>query len=912
MTTDYKSTLTLPETKFPMRANLATREVERLAHWEKLDIYGRLMRQSEKSPKYILHDGPPFTNGDVHMGHLSNRNLKDIVLRYKAMRGFHTPMIPGWDCHGLPIEQKVMKEVQAEGKTLTTAQLRERCRAFSEENIAKMTEQFRRQGLLADWTHAYKTMAPAYEATTIRALAAFVEQGLVYRAKKSVMWSIPFRTALAEAEIEYHEHVSPSVWVPFFRADDASTAFVIWTTTPWTLPSNRAVALHPRLEYATLQASDGKKYIVAATLAQKFAEVAELKDVKEVGKAKGETFAGAKLVHPFMQEPSQVVMAEFVSAEDGTGCVHIAPGHGQEDYALGVQLGLEVYSPISDEGKYMDDGRVPAELVGLSMLEKNGKSEANEAVIALLKKNGRLLAQKNITHQYPFCWRSKTPIIFRAVPQWFVGLDRAEMRKKVLDAVETAKWLPPQGKNRIRGSIESRPDWCISRQRAWGVPIVAFVKPDGERVIDAGVIRALADKVAQHGTNILFEWSAEKILEGVKLPAGWNPAELKPETDTLDVWIESASSSLAVLKDNPQMAWPADLYLEGSDQHRGWFQSSLWISVVATGQAPYKKVLTHGFIVDADREKLSKSKGALPATEMIKKYGADVLRLWTASLDYSGDVPLSEEILTHVGNAYMALRNTLRYQLANLNGFDPVHDALPVDKLMPVDKWVVGQLITLIEDVTQAYERFDFANAYQLITRFGQVTLSSVYHDIIKDRMYTCAARSEERRSAQTAMQLVFDALVRMLAPIMPFTADEAWSYRKTDGDFCDESVHLQRWPTIDVAWMHAHTAAKDIEEILKIRAKVNEALEALRKDKTIGKSLEAKVTFTGKVEFLEKYEQILPELFIVSQVELQVRDGQMTVTAAKADGYKCPRCWRVVAQAPDSLCVRCQRTLNS
>ena len=758
-------------------------------------------------------------------------------------------------------------------------------------------------------------MAPEYEAETIRAFGAFVAQGLVYRDLKAVIWSIPFRTALAEAEVEYKDHVSPSIWVPFFLSDDATTAFVIWTTTPWTIPSNRAVALSATLDYVTIL-HDGKKYIVAQSLAEKFIAAAELQGATFGEVKKGKSFEGKVLKHPFMKEPGKVVMADFVSAEDGTGCVHIAPGHGQEDYQLGRQLGIEIYCPVDAEGKYIDDGRIPAQLVGKTTLEKNGKSEANEAVIAMLKAGGHLLAQKDYSHQYPFCWRSKTPIIFRAVPQWFIDLDSKGTRQKVLQAADTVEWIPSQGKNRIKGSIESRPDWCVSRQRSWGVPIPAFIRPDGSRVIDAGVIEAIAAKVAKLGTNIMFEWSAEKILEGIALPAGWNAQELTPETDTLDVWTESGTSSLAVLKTHKELAWPADLYLEGSDQHRGWFQSSLWFSVVNTGSAPYRKVLTHGFIVDANRQKLSKSSGALPATEMVKKYGADVLRLWTASLDYSGDVPLSDEILTHVAGSYMTLRNTLRYQLANLNGFDAAKDAVPVEKMLPIDQWVVGQLPALVEGCTAAMDAYQFAECYQLISRFCQQTLSAVYHDIIKDRMYTCGPRSLERLSAQTALDHVFGTLVRLLAPLMPFTADEAYSFRMSGQEYCSDSVHLQDWPTVQEGWRAAQKVSVEVDEVLKFRAPVNEALEKMRQEKQIGKSLEAQVTLAGPLAVLNKYRSALPEIFIVSQVNLNVLVGSpntdVTVSAAKSTGHKCPRCWRYVATAAETLCERCEKTVSS
>jgi len=613
MPTDYKSTLQLPETNFPMRANLPTREAERMAYWEKQGLYYRITEARKGREKFILHDGPPFTNGNAHMGHLLNKTFKDIIVRYKALRGYYAPYIPGWDCHGLPTEQKMLAELKESGKNLSVADLRRRCHDFSEKNIAIMTGQFSRLGVLSDWKKAYRTMDPSYEAETLRAVAGFVEKGLVYRGLRPVIWSIPCRSALAEAEIEYHDHVSPSIWVAMPTVEDPNTVFVVWTTTPWTIPSNIAIAVNPRLDYVEVKA-EGRKYIVADLLAEKFATAIGFKEFTKGAPVKGSAYEGRQYAHPFMKHMGRVILADFVSAEDGTGCVHIAPGHGMEDYLAGIANKLEVYSPLDNDGKYINDGRIPAELVGLTTLEKNGRSEANEAVIALLKRVGVLLGQAPYPHQYPFCWRSKTPIVFRALEQWFVGLDRDDTRRKVVAAVDTASWIPTQSRNRIIGTIESRPDWCISRQRAWGLPIPAFYDASGKRYIDASVIRALADKVAQHGSNIFFEWSAEQLLEGVKLPIGWDPKSLKPESDTLDVWMESGSSSLAVVRKMPELHYPADLYLEASDQHRGWFQYALWMNVVNTGRAPFKNVFTHEWVLDDKKEKLSKSKNSLSAT----------------------------------------------------------------------------------------------------------------------------------------------------------------------------------------------------------------------------------------------------------------------------------------------------------
>ncbi len=910
MATDYKATLNLPVTKFPMRASLGTREEPRAQHWEAEKIYAKLLARNAKGPAFILHEGPPFTNGAAHLGHFLNRALKDIVIRYKAMNGFWTPFGFGWDCHGLPIEHQVAKELREEKKTLPPSALRARCAEFAEAKLTAMREQFRRIGVWASPAYEYKTKEPAYEAEELRSFANFVEQGLVYRDLRPVIWSIPCKTALAEAEIEYHDHTSPSIWVGLWTIDAPATAFVIWTTTPWTIPSNVAVALSPRMDYVEVLHA-GKKYIVAASLAQNFIAAAKLQGATLGATQKGSAYEGRTYAHPFMAHKGRVILADFVSAEDGTGCVHIAPGHGMEDYLAGKAKGLEVYSPLDDEGRYRDDGRIPPQLVGLTTLEKDGHSEANDAVIALLKEKHALLAQAAHPHQYPFCWRSKTPIVFRALEQWFIGLDRGGMRQKVLAAVEGARWIPEQGRSRIVGSIESRPDWCISRQRSWGLPIPAFSDASGRRFIDAAVIRALADKVATSGSNIFFEQTASELLAGLSLPSEWPaPSALKPETDTLDVWLDSAASYLALRRAHSELPAQADLYLEGSDQHRGWFQSSLWMNIVSRGMAPYKTVLTHGFILDSDKEKLSKSRGALPFGEMAQKYGADVLRLWAASQNYQGDVILSDEVLASVSASYMTLRNTLRYQLANLNGFDAARESLAPSELRPLDRWALGKASALLAEATAAYESYDFARVYQLTLRFCQATLSAVYHDVIKDRLYTCAVGSLERRSALTALEAIFGVLVRVLAPIMPFTTDEAWAYRQSDSDFAPQSLHLEVWPKEVTGAPNADELAA-FDALLPLREKANEKLEVLRQAKTIGKSLEAKLIFRGDVSALERFKaDDLSELFIVSGVELQKGEGSLNVEAQKAALHKCPRCWRFVSPAEDRLCDRCQATL--
>jgi isoleucyl-tRNA synthetase len=951
MATELKDSLLLPKTDFPMRAGLAQREPGRVAHWEKLDLYNQIQAKRANSPKgaFVLHDGPPFTNGDVHIGTALNKTLKDIVNRYKSMQGFRTPYVPGWDCHGLPIEQKVSKEIKEQNLTLTTAQMRAKCDEFSESWIGKQTAQFKRVGVLADWKNEYKTKAPAFEADILRTFAAFVEQGLVYRSKKPVYWSIPFETALAEAEIEYKDHVSIAIWVKFLvpvteaqkfgLPTDKPLYIVIWTTTPWTIPANLAIALHPEVDYVVAD-TGAERLIVASALLGQVATAAKIEPQPSVVL----TLPGAKLEklqarHPFIDRASPVVLADYVTTDSGTGAVHTAPGHGAEDYQTGLKYGLEIYCPVGDDGKYLNDGRVPADLVDLTTLETvedlaaKKPAPANLGVLKKLAEAGALLAKAKYPHSYPHCWRSKTPIIFRAVDQWFVSLDKAGHRQVALAEItkiaQVQGWIPAWGEARIRGAVESRPDWCISRQRSWGVPIIAFYGPDKKPYLDAGVVRAVADKVATKGSNFWYDAKPAEILAGVKLPADWPAADsLSCGRDTLDVWIDSGSTQAAVLKRGQGgTSWPADLYLEGSDQHRGWFQSSLWNSVIAFGAAPYKAVLTHGFIVDKNRQKISKSstyQKPQTADAYIAQHGADVIRLWIASQDFRDDIPVDDEILKHVGEAYRLFRNTLRFQLSTLFDFDAAKHAVPVEKMDALDRWALHKTHTLIEECTKAYDAYEFHRVYQLCNQFCSVTLSATYHDILKDRLYTLGADHPLRRSSQTAIHAIFDALVKILAPFITFTADEAWSYAKTGQEYSNESIHLQDWPVAPTAWRSAEIEA-DFAALFQMRAKVTERLEPLRQAGTIGKSLDAVLTITGPAGdaafgVLEKHREFLPELFIVSQVILDAKTGATLEIAprhaSEAGFVRCPRCWRwvpkVVHTPHGEVCSRCEEALNS
>ncbi len=925
---DYKNTLNLPQTGFPMKADLVTREPQRLERWRSMGLYEKIQAQRAGAPKFALHDGPPFANGDVHIGTALNKILKDIIVKYKSLRGFSAPYIPGWDCHGLPIEFKVTQEMRKAGDTQSdAATIRKACEAYARKYIDIQRTQFKRLGVLGDWDNPYLTLNKEYEADELRLFADIVEKGFVYRGKKPVYWSIPARTALAEAEVEYHDHVSQSIYVKFPVVGQPNTFVVIWTTTPWTLPANLAVAYNSTFQYVQVRVGE-ENYILFRGLLPTVAEKCGWKDYQEQP-FPGEQLGQLQYKHPFCNRTGRLFAGDsFVTSDTGTGFVHIAPGHGLDDYNLGRQHGLPIYSPVDDDGcfAYTNDlpreQQMPAGMIGKSILEKHGKSDANEAVLHELRLRHALLHQENYHHSYPFCWRSKTPIVFRAMDQWFISIDHNRFREQALDAINRVAWVPDWGKSRIESAVKSRPDWCISRQRTWGVPIPAFYDAQGNAILDAQIVRNAAALIEKHGSNVWFEKSVAELWSLVK-PSDWKGAEPTAKSnDTLDVWIDSGSSSRAVIERRPEIRgtdkpFQADMYLEGSDQHRGWFQSSLLLSLAGNGAPPFKTVLTHGFMVDADREKISKSKQGQGVYEKpqtseayVKKYGADVVRLWVASQDYRNDIIVSDERINTVSETYRGIRNTLRYQLSNLYDFDPAKHAVPDDKLTGLNRWILGEFAKLEKEVTEAYDRYEFHVVYQKVSQFVAVELSAIFHDVVKDRLYTDAANSHRRRATQTALYRLVTGLSRLLSPVLVFTTDEAWEFIPGKSK---ESVHLTDWSGLLISRPEGEEALW--RQLFELRATVLPELEKARQAKTIGKALDAKVTLSGlhpALPGVRENTEPLRELLNVSQLEVKPEASpELSIVVAHAEGQKCERCWHWetdVGSNPEhpTICGRC------
>jgi isoleucyl-tRNA synthetase len=926
MSQNYKDTLNLPRTDFPMKANLSAREPEMLRDWEKKRLYQEIQESREGRELFVLHDGPPFANGDVHMGTALNKILKDFVVKSQTMLGKRAPYVPGWDCHGLPIEYKVVKE----SRELSPLEIRQKCEAFARKFIDIQREQFRRLGVFGDWENPYLTMDPKYEAEILRAFAVFVEKGLVYEAQKPVFWSTGAQTALAEAEVEYQDRDDTAVYVKFSitepRAPNllANASIAIWTTTPWTLPANLAIAVDAKENYVVQEFSrDGtsERLVLAEKLIPRFSAATGLQPVgKPVASFTGANLEGTKANHPFLDREVSVFTAGFVTMESGTGAVHIAPGHGADDYVLGMEHKLPILSPVDDHGRFTDEAGLP-NLTGKYVFD------ANPDIVELLRERGMLLGEEKFHHSYPYCWRSKTPIIFRNVDQFFIRIDA--LRGEALEAIHNdVKWIPAWGENRIAGTVESRPDWVISRQRSWGVPLPVFYDKDGKVILDPKIIRKLADLVAQGGSNIWFELDDAVLAKEVGLPP-----DTTKGTDTIDVWIDSGVSHKAVCAIHPELRDPADMYLEATDQHRGWFQSSLMTSIALNNRAPYKTCVTHGFVVDMDGKKISKSgtyEKPTAADHFVGKYGADLLRLWASSIDYTTDVPFSEEIFTRLGDTYRRIRNTLRILLGNLHDFTP-HPALSpsrgeaannamiaTNRLSPgrgedggegslaltlIDRWILERLDEVIQTCRSAYENFEFHKVYHTLNQFCAVDLSSLYVDITKDRMYCDASDSSRRRATQAAMREIFDALCSLLAPVLVFTAEEAWCYSATT------SVHLQEFPRTQA---RGRKAIEQVEELLRLRGIIGQAVERARQEKVIGNTLEARVVLNSDSDVTEKIpKEELEEFFILSDLTVhQAKEASASVT--KTPYKKCARCWRHrptvgTSKAHPDLCDRCE-----
>jgi isoleucyl-tRNA synthetase len=932
---DYKATLNLPRTDFPMRANLPEREPERLRRWDALDLYQRIRAKGQGRIRWILHDGPPYANGHIHMGTALNKVLKDLVVKSRTMLGYDAVYVPGWDCHGLPIEHQVDKELGLDRagadvrQAMDPIEKRRRCRAYARRFIDIQREEFRRLGVFGDWAHPYQTMAPAYQATIVREFGRFVGKGIVYKGLRPVHWCMHCKTALAQAEVEYEEEQTPSVYVRFpvvgplpGLLDLPRPALVIWTTTPWTLPANLAVAVHPDEPYLALRVG-GETLVVAAALAEAFIRVARLTVVERLGPLSGRSLDGLTYRHPWLDRTGRVAGAPFVAMDAGTGLVHVAPGHGEEDYELGRTLGLTIYNPVDDDGRFV---------AGVEHFAGQTVWEANPGIIALLRQTGALVAETPLRHTYPHCWRCKNPTLFRATEQWFISMDQDGLRGRALEAIRGVRWIPRWGEERITNMIAHRPDWTISRQRVWGVPIVAFYcTACGQLLLEERVVTHVADLMrAGEGADEWYLREAATLLPPGTACRACGGRDFRKESDILDVWFDSGCSHAAVLETHPALHWPADMYLEGSDQHRGWFHSSLLEGVGTRGAPPYRAVLTHGFVVDGEGRKMSKSLGNTVAPEdVIARHGAEVLRVWAASEDYTADIRLSDEILGHLAEAYRRVRNTCRFLLGNLADFDPARHAVPDDALTGLDAWALLRLHRVIERVRTAYETFEFHLAFQTLHHFCAVDLSALYLDVLKDRLYTSAADAPARRAAQTTCMRILDALVRLMAPILSFTADEVWEHLPAGQPV---SVHLATFPEVERRWLDEAREA-EWEILLRVRGEVARALELARAAKRIGASLDARVTlFVARPELAAVLDRagdaLLRDLFIVSEVmrvagppppargEVAALSGEtgvagLAVEVGHATGAKCARCWmwsEAVGRDAEhpGLCGRC------
>ena len=927
---DYRATLNLPQTSFNMKANLAQREPQVLKRWDKEDLYRRIQDHAAGKPLFILHDGPPYANGNIHLGTAFNKILKDIILRSRRMAGFNAPYVPGWDCHGLPIEHNVDKELGEKKHSIPKLSKRAACRKYANKWIKIQKEQFKRLGVLGDWDKPYLTIDFQYEAAIAREFNTFLLSGSVVRNRKPVYWCATCTTALAEAEVEYADHTSPSIYVKFPAAEDLSDIdpslggdgvfFVIWTTTPWTIPANLAIALNPEFTYAAV-AVGAERWVMAKELVEQVMAAAGIADYRVAATFSAAPFEKRRCRHPLMERDSLLVLADYVTADAGTGCVHTAPGHGADDHQTGLRYGLEVLSPVDDNGVYTAEaGKYAGEKI----------PQVNRTIIADLASCGALVAEANIRHSYPHCWRCKEPVMYRATPQWFISMEENDLRKKSLAAIETVQWTPSWGMQRIYSMIEGRPDWCLSRQRSWGVPLTVITcRSCGEIVASSEVVEAIDALFVKEGADA---WFSHEV--GDFLPAGYRcekcgGEQFAKEEDILDVWFDSGVSHAAVLEKHPELQSPADLYLEGSDQHRGWFHSSLLASVGNRGRAPFKGVLTHGYVVDGQGRKMSKSVGNVVAPgEVIEKFGAEILRLWVSSEDYRDDVKVSDEILQQVADAYRKIRNTIRYLLSNLYDFNPATDRVPFEQLPEIDRWALVKLEELKEKVRQSYDRYEFHAIYHSLNFFCGTTLSAFYLDILKDRLYASATASPARRAAQTALYDILDSLLRLMSPILCFTAAEAWNALHQFGDNgpIDREIHFAEFLPAQ-AWSCDEEVMERWAQLIRVRAEVTRALELARRDKVIGHPLEAEVTVNASGDlrnFLQANATIIREISIVSGLAVGEVSGAgegisfvseelpgLQVQVRAAAGEKCERCWMrstSVGAASDhpTLCQRC------
>ncbi len=914
-----KETLNLPRTKFPMKANLSANEPRILEYWEKEGIYDKIREIKAESPKFILHDGPPYATGHIHIGTALNKVLKDFIVKYKNITGFDAPYVPGWDCHGLPIENKVEKTMKEKREVLSKLDIRKRCHDYAVSYVDIMREEFKRLGVLGRWEDPYLTLNPVYESVILRVLASAVRQGYVYRQHKPIHWCMSCTTALAEAELEYYDAESDSIYVKFpLRKTRVKSPladyqgnkdifFVIWTTTPWTIPANMALAVHPDLIYGLYKV--GSDYlIIAKDMKDSLEEILQAGAFNLVREFAGREIEGDISSHPLMDRDSAVVLANYVTLEQGSGIVHTAPGHGQEDYQTGQKYGIETVCPVDENGLFTSE---------FSPCEGINVFKANPEIVKMLDAKGMLLKSDRFVHSYPHCWRCKKPVIFRATEQWFINIDHNNLRQKALDTIRSVDWIPSWGMNRIYNMIENRPDWCISRQRNWGVPIVAVKCRDcGEISIDADLIDKVADIVMQTGIGIYFEKNIKEIVPGIRCPV-CKSENIVQEEDILDVWFESGVSHKAVLTTNKELSWPSDLYLEGSDQHRGWFNSSLILSLISEKSPPYRQVLTHGFVVDEQGKKMSKSLGNFISHEdIIKKYGGDILRMWVASEDYREDIRVSNNIINNLSESYRKIRNTFRFALSNLFDFNPDTDMVDIEDMTSLDKYYFQRFLRIVAKIKEAYQKYNFHIVIQNLVNFASIDLSSQYHDIIKDRLYVSKADSMERRSTQSCIYRIIKGLLTISSPILSFTSEEAWQYLPRSSKD-PESVHLSSMDEFDFCFDRSEL----FDEIMNIRSAVSKSLETLRKSNVIGLSLDSSVEIALPSRI---YKQLVPlqndlkEIFMVSEIKINestepekdTLEESITVKAGKHEGKKCPRCWRYFYEDQD-LCPRCSQIVD-